>query len=117
MKYTINEQFNCVVIELKGDVVGGPHAVEFREDLHELIDQGKTNIIINLGKVKFMNSSGLGILISALTTVKKADGRLVISEANKKIDSLLMTTQLNKVFENYSTLEEAKDSFQQKTTD
>jgi anti-sigma B factor antagonist len=114
MKYEIKEQFNCVVIEFKGDIVGGPHAIKFREDLHELIEQGKTNVIVNLGKVKFMNSSGLGILIGALTTMKKADGKLVICEANKKIESLLMMTQLIKVFEHYQSLDEAIDSFQKK---
>ena len=114
MRYEIEEQFNCVVINLNGDIMGGPHAKKFREDLHELVDQGKTNVIVNLAKVKFINSSGLGILIGALTTIKKADGRLVICEADKKINSLLMTTQLNKVFEGYASLEEAKESFQAK---
>lgn len=117
MKYNIEEQFNCVVINLRGDIMGGPHAKKFREDLHALIDQNKTNVIVNLGKVKFINSSGLGILIGGLTTIKKAGGKLVICEASNKIESLLMTTQLNKVFDNYSSLEEAKDSFQEKAVE
>lgn len=117
MKYDIEEQFNCVVVNLRGDIMGGPHAKKFREDLHELVEQNKTNVIVNLRKVKFINSSGLGILIGALTTIKKAGGKLVICEASNKIDSLLMTTQLNKVFENYSSLENARESFQEKTAE
>lgn len=112
MKYNIKEQFNCVIIELKGNLMGGPAAEQFREDLHELIDQDKTNVIVNLGKVKFMNSSGLGIIIGALTTMRKAGGNLVICEADKKIENLLMITQLISVFQHYRTLKEAVQHYQ-----
>ena len=112
MKYTIKEQFNCVVIEIKGNLLGGPDAERFREDLHNLIDEEKTNVIVNLGKVKFMNSSGLGIIIGALTTMKKAGGNLVICEADKKIENLLMITQLISVFQHYRTLKEAVQHYQ-----
>ena len=112
MKYNIREQFNCAVIDFKGNIMGGPHAVSFREELHSLIDQGKTNVIINLSKVKFMNSSGLGILIGALTTMRNAGGELVICEADNKIKDLLMVTQLISVFDHYRTLDEAVKSFQ-----
>lgn len=112
MKYDIKEQFNCIVITLKGNVLGGPHAETFRDELHKLIDEGKTNVIVKLGKVKFMNSSGLGILIGALTTMKNAGGNLVICEADKKIENLLMVTQLIKVFQHYRSLDEAVKSYQ-----
>lgn len=112
MKYDIKEQFNCVVIHLKGNIMGGPHAETFREELHELIEQGKTNVIVQLAKVKFMNSSGLGILIGALTTMKNAGGNLVICEADKKIKDLLMVTQLISVFQHYRTLDEAVQAYQ-----
>lgn len=112
MKYQINERVNCVIIELKGNVMGGPQAVTFRDELHSLIDEGKTNVIINLAKVKFMNSSGLGILIGALTTMRNAGGELVICEADKKIKDLLMVTQLISVFDHYRSLEEAVEFYQ-----
>lgn len=112
MKYDIKEQFNCIVITLKGNIIGGPHAETFRDELHKLIDQGKTNVVVDLGKVKFMNSSGLGILIGALTTMRNAGGNLVICEADKKIENLLMVTQLVKVFDHYRSLEKAVKEYQ-----
>jgi len=112
MKYDIKEQFNCVILEMKGNIMGGPDAETFRDDLHKLVDEGKTNVIIRLGNVKFMNSSGLGMLIGGLTTIKKAGGKLVICEADKKIENLLMMTQLITVFQHYRTLDEAVKSFQ-----
>ncbi|NIT60730.1 MAG: STAS domain-containing protein, partial [Aliifodinibius sp.] len=62
--------------------------------LHELIDNDKTNVVVDLGKVKFMNSSGLGMLIGALTTMKKAGGDLRIANPTDKIESLLIITKL-----------------------
>ena len=112
MKYKIDEKYNCVVIKLKGDVVGGPHAEEFTDTLHRLVDEGKKQIILDLGKVKFMNSSGIGILISGYTTVKNAGGELCICRADKKIKDLLVVTQLITVFTHYQTVDEAVESFQ-----
>lgn len=113
MNYKVYEKYNCVIIEMKGDIIGGPQAEDFRDTLHELIDEGKKEVIVDLGKVKFMNSSGLGILIGGLTTMKNAGGSLVICQADKKIESLLMVTQLVKVFTHYRTLDEAVSSFQE----
>lgn len=114
MKYNIKERYNCVVLEFSGNIMGGPHAETFRNTLHELIEDGKKEIIADLSKVKFMNSSGLGLLIGGLTTMRNAGGDLVICEAGKKIESLLMVTKLITVFDHYRTLEEAVKSFEDK---
>ena len=114
MNYKVSEKYNCVIIELKGNVMGGPDAEIFRDELHKLIEQGKKEVIVDLGNVKFMNSSGLGILIGGLTTMKNAGGELVICQADKKIESLLMVTQLIKVFNHFRTLDEAVAHFEKK---
>ena len=103
---------------------GGDAAVSASKDLvrqyvelpaQELAASTKAlDILVDLGKVKFMNSSGLGILIGGMTTMKNADGELVICQADKKIESLLMVTQLIKVFNHFRTLDEAVDYFHQK---
>ncbi|MFP8490122.1 STAS domain-containing protein [Gracilimonas sp. Q87] len=114
MNYNVSEKYNCVVIELKGNVMGGPDAEIFRDELHKLIEEGKKEVVVDLGKVKFMNSSGLGILIGGLTTMKNAGGELVICQADKKVESLLMVTQLIKVFDHYRTLDDAIAHFDNK---
>jgi len=112
MNYNIDEKYNSVVIELKGKVMGGPDAETFRNELHTLIDEDKLNVIVDLSKVKFMNSSGLGILIGGLTTMRNAGGDLKICGATDKIESLLMVSQLIKVFDHYDTLEDAISAYQ-----
>ena len=111
MSFKVSERYNCVVIEFKGNVMGGPDAVSLNEKLHELIEQDKTNIVVNLSKVGFMNSSGLGMLIGGLTTMRKAGGDLRIANATDKIESLLVITKLITVFKHYKSLEEAIASF------
>lgn len=111
MNYKINERYNCVVIEFKGDVMGGPDTVKLNEQLHKLIDEGKKNVVVDLSKVKFMNSSGLGMLIGALTTMRNAGGDLRIANATDKIESLLMITKLITVFQHFKSVDEAAASF------
>ncbi|MDA0874239.1 MAG: STAS domain-containing protein, partial [Bacteroidetes bacterium] len=70
MNYNVDERYNCVVITLKGNVMGGPDGSKLHDTLHELQEASKTNVVVDLSKVKFMNSSGLGMLISAMTTMR-----------------------------------------------
>jgi anti-sigma B factor antagonist len=111
MNFNVSERYNCVVIKFKGNVMGGPDAVKLNEQLHELIEEGKTNVVADLGKVKFMNSSGLGMLIGGLTTMRKAGGDLRIANATDKIESLLVVTKLITVFKHFDSLEKAVESF------
>jgi anti-sigma B factor antagonist len=111
MKIKINERYEAVVLELKGNVMGGEDTKDFNEMLHKLIDKGQKNIIIDLSEVKFMNSSGLGMLIGGLTTMKKAEGNLKLARVTDKIESLLIITKLITIFEFYETVDEAVASF------
>lgn len=113
MNYSINERYNCILIEFNGDLMGGPDANKFNEDLHDLIDQDKKEVVADLSNVKFMNSSGLGILIGGLTTMRNAGGDLRIAGADKRIESLLMVTKLITVFNSYRTVEEAIESYEE----
>lgn len=111
MKYSTTEKYNAVVIQIKGNVMGGPEAQEFNDYIHQLVEEGKKNIVIDLSKVKFMNSSGLGMLITAYTTLKNGGGIMKLAGATEKINSLLVITKLITIFENYDSVEEAVKSF------
>lgn len=111
MKVKTVEQYGAVVIELKGNVMGGPEAQEFSDTLHKLLDEGKKNVVIDLAETKFMNSSGLGMLIGGLTTIKKGEGSMKLARTTEKIESLLVITKLSQIFESFETVEEAVKSF------
>ncbi|HET54670.1 MAG TPA: anti-sigma factor antagonist [Ignavibacteria bacterium] len=111
MKIKVSEKYGAVVVELKGNVMGGPEAQEFSDMLHKFLDEGKKNVVIDLAGVKFMNSSGLGMLISGFTTIKNGGGALKLAKATEKINSLLVITKLITIFENFDSVEEAVKSF------
>lgn len=111
MKLTDRIVDEVLVLEPKGKIMGGPDATLLHDKLHDYIDQNKKKVIIDLSKVEWMNSTGLGILISGLTTMRNNGGELKLAGITEKIQSLLTITKLITVFENYDTVEQAIKSF------
>ncbi len=107
MKFSDNIEDGVVVFDVSGKIMGGEETTMFHGKVHEYITQNKKNIIVDLKKVDWMNSVGLGMLISALTTVKNAGGRLVLANIDK-IESILTITRLISVFEHFDNRDEAK---------
>lgn len=105
------EQDGVVVLELSGKIMGGPDATLLNEKLHELIDNGKSKVVADLAKVNWMNSSGLGILIGGLTTMRNNKGDLRLANVTDRIQSLLMITKLITVFETFDSVDKAVASF------
>lgn len=102
---------NVAIIHLEGKVMGGPDATMFHGKLHELVSGGKKQVVIDLGKVEWMSSVGLGMLISALTTVKNAKGELKLANVTESIKSLLTITRLVTIFDTHDSVDKAIKSF------
>ncbi|MEZ5358163.1 MAG: STAS domain-containing protein [Candidatus Zixiibacteriota bacterium] len=111
MKLNNYEMDGVVVIEPKGKIMGGPESTALHDLLHDLLEQKKTQVVIDLAKVDWMNSTGLGLLISGLTTMRKADGELKLANVTEKIKSLLTITKLVTVFKSYDSVEDAVKAF------
>ena len=111
MKMTQTERDGVVILEPKGKIMGGPDATVLHDRLHELIDQKKLKVVIDLAKVDWMNSTGLGILIAGLTTLRDNQGELKLACVTDKIQSLLTITKLVTVFEAFETVDAAVESF------
>lgn len=109
MKFDDHLDGNIVVMEVSGKIMGGEETTMFHGKIHEYINQNKKNFIIDLAKVDWMNSIGLGMLISALTTVRNAGGKLALSNIDK-IESILTITRLISVFEHYDSRELAMNA-------
>lgn len=105
------EMNGIVVLELSGKVMGGPDANLLSEKLHDLVDKKKTKVVADLSKVSWMNSSGLGILIGGLTTMRNNGGDLKLVNVTERIKSLLIITKLITIFETFENLEAAVKNF------
>jgi len=111
MKLADYDKGGVAVLEPKGKIMGGPDATILYEKLHEFIEQGKKKVVIDLGQVDWMNSTGLGILISGLTTLRNSGGELKLANVTEKIQSLLTITKLVMVFEAHDSVDDAVNSF------
>jgi anti-sigma B factor antagonist len=111
MKLSGREEKGVTILEVKGNIMGGPDETVFYEKLQDLIQQNKKKVVIDLSGVEWINSRGLGILISGLTTMRNNDGELKLGCVAEKVKSLLAITRLITAFESYDTVEEAVNSF------
>lgn len=110
---TIKEEIrdNVALLFLKGNMMGGPESMEVHEKVKSLLGDKIKKIVIDLSKVKWMNSSGLGALMASMTSLKNSDGELKISGATGKIQNLFMITKLLTIFDTYETADRAIASF------
>ncbi|OGC79384.1 MAG: anti-anti-sigma factor [candidate division Zixibacteria bacterium RBG_16_40_9] len=111
MKLSSREVKGVIILEPKGKIMGGPDSTLLHDQFHDLVQQNKKKIIVDLSKVEWMNSTGLGILISGLTTLKNNQGELKLANVTDKIQSLLAITKLVTVFESFDSVDEAVASF------
>ncbi len=111
MKINRREIDGAVVLDLHGKLTGGPEAETFRTIFKDLLKDGKKKIIVNLEKVSWINSTGLGILISGYTTIRRGEGDLVLTHVSDRIESILYVTKLNLLFKAFESEEEALKSF------
>ena len=92
--------------------MGGPETISIHDKVKELITENKKKVVIDLSKVKWMNSSGLGTMMGCLTSLKNAQGDLKLSGVTEKVKSLFMITKLITLFETHGTSDEAVKAFQ-----
>lgn len=103
---------SVIVVSLEGDALGGPDGSALHDTLHAERGDGPLNAVVDLEGVRHMNSSGLGMLIGALTTARNTGGDLRLTGASERIQTLLRVTQLDGVFQSFDTADKAVASFE-----
>ncbi len=97
---TSTRQVNGVmVVDLSGRITLGEGSTMLRDVVRDLISKGSKNILLNLGDVTYIDSSGIGELVSAYTTVRNQGGELKLLNLTKKVHDLLQITKLYTVFD------------------
>src|SRR5579863_1191071 len=87
------------VVDLKGRIALGQGSATVRDTVHDLLSKGMKNILLNLGDVNYIDSSGMGELVSAFAAVKKQGGELKLLNLTGKVHDLLQITKLYTVFD------------------
>ena len=99
------------VLDLSGKIVLGEGDGQVRDRIKDLLSDGQKKILLNLGDVTYVDSAGLGALISSYTTTKREGGQLKLVNLTKRIQDLLAITKLITVFDTYDSEQEAIESY------
>ena len=111
MQIAERQSGSVTVLDLSGKVTLGEDSTLLKDKLQSLLHQGKKNLIFNLAQVSYVDSAGLGALVSAYTTVTREGGSLKLVNVTKRLQDLLSITKLLTVFETFDSEDEALRSF------
>jgi anti-sigma B factor antagonist len=111
MKATVRKLGRVAVVDIVGKITIGEGDVLLREKVHELLDAGENRILLNLEKVKYMDSAGIGELVACYKRAKEKDGTVKLLNPSGKVYDLLQLTKLEEVFDTYRDEGEALGSF------
>jgi anti-sigma B factor antagonist len=99
------------ILDLSGKIVLGEGDVQVKERIKDLMADGQRRVLLNLAEVNYIDSAGLGTLISSYTTAKREGGSLKLVNLTKRIQDLLAITKLITVFETFDSEADALASF------
>jgi anti-sigma B factor antagonist len=102
---------DVAVLTISGQLMGGEETAEVHEKVKSILSGGVKNVVINLEKVNWMNSSGLGTLMACHTTITNARGLLKLAQITDKVHNLFLITQLVRIFDIHPSVDAAVASF------
>jgi anti-sigma B factor antagonist len=111
LEISLREREGIVLLDMKGRIVAGSETGAFRDEFNRLKAENKSNIILNLLEVDFIDSTGLGAMVVCASTMKKADGKVKLLSLNKRNIELLVITRLTTMFEIFEDEQDAVNSF------
>jgi anti-sigma B factor antagonist len=99
MKATVRQVDSVIVVDVSGRITLGEGCTQLRELIREQLGKGKKNVLLNLADVTYIDSSGIGELVSAFTAASSQGGQLKLLNLTKKVHDLLQITKLYTVFD------------------
>jgi anti-sigma B factor antagonist len=111
MQIAERESGGVTILDLSGKVTLGDGDTLLKDKLHSLLHQGKKSVLLNLGQVNYVDSAGLGAIVTAYTTMTREGGSLKLANVTKKLQDLLSITKLLTVFETFDSEDEAIRSY------
>ena len=111
MKVTTRQVDGVMILDLSGRITLGEGSVTLRDAIHDSLAKGSKKILLNLGDISYIDSSGIGELVSAFTSMKNAGGELKLLNLTKKVHDLLQITKLYTVFDIWDSESNAISAF------
>jgi anti-sigma B factor antagonist len=113
MKVATRQVDGITILDLSGRITLGEGSVTLRDAVHDIVAKGQKHILLNLENISYIDSSGIGELVSAFTSVKNSGGELKLLNLTKKVHDLLQITKLYTVFDIWDNEASAVTAFKQ----
>jgi anti-sigma B factor antagonist len=107
----MREVNGVVIVDLSGRITLGEASGKLRDTVRDLLSKGNKKILLNLGDVTYIDSSGLGELVSSYTTAANQGAKVKLLNVQKKVDDLLQITKLYTVFDSFTDESKAVSSY------
>lgn len=111
MNMKLEENGNVVVVIVKEERLDAHNSENLKLELGRLFNEGKTSVVVDLKEVRFIDSSGLGALVSGFKNASSRQAELKLSSLQSQVKSMFELTRLHRVFDIYQTVDEAIDAF------
>lgn len=111
MKLSTRKNAGVIIIDVDGKIVLGEGDVEIKKTVDDLLKQGSKNFLLNLSRVPYLDSAGLGEIIRCYTSLRKSGGNFKLLSPSRRIIDLLTITKLLDVFDTYENESAAIASF------
>jgi len=113
MRINESTEGDVTILTLSGKMMHGNESSELHPYVKNLIEKDRIKVVVDMGKVKWFSSTGLGALLASATSLRNAGGDLKIARPTRKIQSVFFMMELTSVFESFESVDEAVESFQE----
>lgn len=107
MALKIKREQGVVILHIRGKLMGGPETIEIRDTVTKLVQEGEKRLIIEMSKIKWMNSSGVGVMMACYSAMSDVNGKLGIVGLGGKSREAMSHSRIIQLFDEYESVKEA----------
>lgn len=112
MKFSHNSRAGILTLKMEGDLIGENSGIDLIEVVNDQIQKGIHYCIVDISGLRYINSSGIGVLITIMTKFRNNGGEICLMKPSDSVQKLLIITKLNAIFQIVETREEAEKIFE-----
>lgn len=112
MKYSLDKKGDVVVIALKSSLEGGPDTFQIKDDVKARLVEGDKKFVLDMTDAKFVNSTGIGVVVSVLSSIKDNEGMLKVCGVSDRARRAFVTTGVWQLFDAHDSRDEAMQALQ-----
>ncbi len=110
LNYQLEKQEGVQYLHIQGDLIGDDIGPKLVEIVTNAVNDKVKNFVVDLKEVRYISSSGIGVLITMLTKMRNSGGEVYLTSPSEHVKKLLIITKLNNIFTVYDSVEEAKEN-------